>query len=38
MTMAFAPPSDGSAGTMFAVAVRDRTVDAEVVPLPFDRR
>jgi hypothetical protein len=35
---AFVPPLDASAGTMLPAAVRDTTVDAEVVPLPFCRR
>jgi glycine cleavage system T protein (aminomethyltransferase) len=38
IAMAFVAPSNASAGTMLAVAVRDMTVDAEVVPLPFYRR
>jgi aminomethyltransferase len=38
IAMAYVPPSDASAGTMLEVVIRDATVPAEVVALPFYRR
>ena len=38
IAMAYVPPSVASTGTMLEVVVRETTVPAEVVPLPFYRR
>ena len=38
IAMAYVPPSDASTGTMLDVAIRESSVRAEVVPLPFYRR
>ncbi|MHB8397461.1 MAG: glycine cleavage system aminomethyltransferase GcvT [Candidatus Limnocylindrales bacterium] len=38
IAMAYVAPSDAGAGTMLGVEIRERAVEAEVVPLPFYRR
>jgi aminomethyltransferase len=38
IAMAYVPPPEATAGTMLQVVIRDATVPAEVVPLPFYRR
>jgi aminomethyltransferase len=38
IAMAYVAPDDARPGTMLAVEIREQTVEAEVVPLPFYRR
>jgi aminomethyltransferase len=38
IAMAYVAPSDGEAGTILEVAIRDQRAAAEVVPLPFYKR
>ncbi len=38
IAMAYVRPDDGEPGTILAVEIRDQSVSAEVVPLPFYRR
>lgn len=38
IAMAYVHPADGEPGTILAVEIRDQSVPAEVVPLPFYRR
>ena len=38
IAMAYVAPGDARAGTMLGVEIRERAVEAEVVPLPFYRR
>ena len=36
--LAYLPPSSREPGTRLKILIRDRAIDAEVVPIPFYRR